>query len=258
MVVTLRERLSKGELVVVCGVGRVFHPNFIQCLGVHGGFHGVWIDQEHCGLTMRELEVATVSARSVGLDSFVRIAPTDYALVTRCLEAGASGIMAAQVSTAEEAEKIVRWTKFAPRGIRGLNNGGYDGRFGNLGAKEFCDSANRNSLVIIQIETEQAVREAEAIAAVDGVDMLFVGPFDLSQALGVTGEFFHPKCLEAIKNVAAACENTGKKWGALTTTSDHCQMLLDQGCSLISPASDIRLVAAGLKSIKDSFEQLFR
>ncbi|MBX3440826.1 MAG: host specificity protein [Planctomyces sp.] len=254
---TLRSRLARDERVIVCGIGRVLHPNFVQCLGINGGFHGVWIDQEHCGLTMREMEVATACARSVGLDSFVRIAPTDYALVTRCFEAGAGGIMAAQVSTAEEAQRIVRWSKFAPRGIRGLNNGGYDGRFGTLGTKEFCETANREGLVIVQIETEQAVTEAEAIAAVDGVDMLFVGPFDLSQALGVTGDFFHPRCLEAIERVALACRHAGKKWGGLTTTPDHCQMLIDQGCSMLSPATDMRLVNAGISAIKHTFKDLF-
>jgi len=239
-------------------VGRILHPNLVQALGVMGGFHGVWIDQEHCGLTMREMEIATDSARAVGLDSFVRIAPTDYALVTRCLEAGASGVMAAQINTAEEAEKIVRWTKFAPRGLRGLNNGGFDGKFGTLGAQEFCETANRESLVIIQIETEQSVHEAEKIAAVEGVDLLFIGPFDLSQALGVTGDFFHPKCLDAVNRVAMACRHAGKKWGALTTTPEHCQMLLDEGCSMISPASDIRLIGAGMKAMKDSFPILFQ
>lgn len=257
MVETLKSRLARNEQVVVLGIGRILHPNFIQALGMSGGFHGVWIDQEHCGLTMREMEIATACARSVGLDSFVRIAPTDYALVTRCFEAGASGVMAAQISTAEEAEKIVRWAKFAPRGMRGMNGGGYDGKFGLLGAKEFAENANRDTLVIIQIETEQAVEEAEKIAAVDGVDLLFVGPFDLSQALGVTGDFFHPKCLKAIEKVASACRHAGKKWAALTTTPEHCQMLLDEGCSMLSPASDIRLVNAGLTAVKGMFPGLF-
>lgn len=254
---TLRSRLDRGERVVVCGIGRVFHPNFVQCLGVNGGFHGVWIDQEHCGLTMRELEVACVSARASGLDTFVRIAPTNYSVVTQCLEAGAGGIMAAMVNSAAEAEQIVRWAKFAPRGNRGLNNGGFDGKFGTMDAKEFCETANRESLVIIQIETAQAVEEAEAIAKIDGVDMLFIGPFDLSQAMGVTGDFFHPKCLAAIERVAMACHHAGKKWAALTTTPEHCQMLLDQGCAMITPASDIRIVNAGIKAIKDLFPTVF-
>ncbi len=254
---TLRSRLDRGELVIVCGVGRVLHTNFIQCLGVNGGFHGVWIDQEHCGLTMRELEVACVSARAAGLDTFVRIAPISYAVVTQCLEAGAGGIMAAMVESAAQTEQIVKWAKFAPRGTRGLNNGGVDGRFGTIPAREFCETANRESLVLIQIETAQAVEEAEAIAAVDGVDMLFIGPFDLSQAMGVTGDFFHPKCLAAIEKVATACAKAGKKWAALTTTPEHCQMLLDQGCSMITPASDMRIVNAGIKAIKDNFPIVF-
>ncbi len=254
---TLRSRLDRNELVIVCGVGRVLHTNFIQCLGVNGGFHGVWIDQEHCGLTMRELEVACVSAKASGLDTFVRIAPTSYSVVTQCLEAGAGGIMAAMVNSAAEAEQIVRWAKFAPRGNRGLNNGGVDGKYGTISAKEFTETANRESLVLIQIETAQAVEEAEAIAAIDGVDMLFIGPFDLSQAMGVTGDFFHPKCIAAIDRVAAACRKVGKKWAALTTTPDHCKMLLDRGCSLITPASDVRLVNAGINSIKSTFSQLF-
>jgi len=254
---SLRSRLDSNERVIVCGIGRVFHTNFVQCLGVTGGFHGVWIDQEHCGLTMRELEVACVTCRAAGLDSFVRIAPTSYAVVTQCLEAGAGGIMAAMVKSAAETEQIVQWAKFAPRGTRGLNNGGVDGRFGNMGAKEFCETSNRESLVLIQIETAQAVEEAEAIAAVDGVDMLFIGPFDLSQAMGVTGDFFHPKCIAAIDKVAAACKKAGKKWAALTTTPEHCQMLLEKGCSLITPASDMRIVNAGIKAIKDNFPQVF-
>ena len=254
---TIRSRLDKNERVVVAGIGRVFHTNFVQCLGLSNMFHGVWIDQEHCGLTMRELEVACVTCKAVGLDTFVRLAPTNYAVVMHCLEAGAGGIMAAMVRSAAETEQIVQWAKFAPRGVRGFNNGGVDGRFGMLGPKEFTETSNRESLVLIQIETAQAVEEAEAIAAVDGVDMLFIGPFDLSQAMGVTGDFFHPKCLAAIERVAKACEKAGKKWAALTTSDEHSRMLLDQGCSLITPATDMRIVNAGLKSIKDSFPTIY-
>ncbi|OAI57737.1 hypothetical protein AYO47_07720 [Planctomyces sp. SCGC AG-212-M04] len=220
-------------------------------------FHGVWIDQEHCGLTMRELEVACVTCKAAGLDTFVRIAPTNYSVVMQCLEAGAGGIMGAMVRSAAETEQIVQWAKFAPRGVRGFNNGGVDGKFGAISPKEFTETANRESLILIQIETAQAVEEAEAIAAVDGVDMLFIGPFDLSQAMGVTGDFFHPKCIAAIDRVVKASEKAGKKWAALTTTHEHSQMLLDKGCSLITPATDMRIVNAGLKAIKDTFPLIY-
>src|SRR5690606_20619941 len=126
-----------------------------------------------------EIELAVIAGRSVGLDSFVRIAPTDYAVVTRCLETGAGGVMAAQIRSAEHAEEFVRWAKFAPRGARGLNTGGFDGGFGNRSPADFTAGANRDSFVAIQIETLGAVEECDAIAAIDGVDHLFVGPADL-------------------------------------------------------------------------------
>ena len=100
MIETIKQRLARNELVMSAAVGRVLHHNFVQMIGLSGSFHAVWFDQEHVGLTVEQLEVATLAARSVGLDNFVRVAPTDYATVTRCLEAGGGGVMAAQIFTA--------------------------------------------------------------------------------------------------------------------------------------------------------------
>lgn len=254
---TIKSRLAEGELVRVLGAGRVLHHNFVQVIGVHGGFHGLWFDHEHVGFSIENLEIAALAARSVGLDNFVRIAPTDYALVTRCLEAGGGGIMAAQVFSAEQAEQIVRWTKFYPRGARGLNTGGWDARFATVPAARFCEQANCDTFLAIQIETLSSVEECEQIAAIDGVDLLFVGPSDLSQSLGVTGEFFHEKCLAAIDRVAAACRKHGKQWGAVTVSPKHCEMLLEKGCRLISPSSDVKLIHAGLDATMAEFGCLF-
>src|SRR4051795_2911296 len=110
-------------------------------VGLLGGFDAVWLDQEHTGLTVGQIEDATRAARSVGLDSFVRLAATDYASVMRALEAGAGGIMAAMVQSAQEVEQIVRWAKFHPRGLRGVNGTGVDGRYGALPAREYFELA---------------------------------------------------------------------------------------------------------------------
>lgn len=253
----IKERLQQNELVRMIGVGRLMHHNFLQILGIQGGFDGVWFDHEHVGFGMEQLEVATLAARSVGLENFVRIAPTDYALVTRCIESGGGGIMAAQVFSAEQAEQIVQWAKFHPRGSRGLNTGGVDGRFASIPPREFCEQSNRNTFVAIQIETRQSVDEVFEIAAIDGVDHLFVGPSDLSQSLGVTGEFFHPDCLAAIDRVADACRTHGKSWGAVTVSPEHADMLYGKGCRLLSPTSDSKLVNSGIAAVKQTFPRLF-
>lgn len=253
----IKEKLANGEVVRLIGVGRLMHHNFLQIVGIQGGFDGVWFDHEHVGFAMENLEVASLAARSVGLENFVRVAPTDYALVTRCLESGGGGVMAAQIYTPEQAEEFVQWSKFYPRGRRGLNTGGFDGKFGSIPAKQFCPQANENSFVAIQIETRESVDNVDAIAAIDGVDLLFVGPSDLSQSFGVTGDFFHADCLAAIDKVAAACKKHGKHWGAVTLGPEHTEMMYEKGCRMISPISDSKLVALGMNALKTQYSKLF-
>ena len=253
----IKERMAAGEFTRVIGIGRVMHHNLVQIIGMQGGFHGVWFDHEHCGFSIEQLEIGTLAARSQGLDNFVRIAPTDYALVSKCLEPGGSGIMAAQIVSAEQAEEIVSWTKFRPRGTRGLNVSGYDGRFGTIPAAQYCEQANRDTLVAIQVETTGAVDECDQIAAIDGVDQLFVGPADLSQSLGVTGDFFHEKCIDAIDRVSAACEKHGKHIGAVVVSPEHAAMMHEKGVRLISPTSDVKLLHAGIAAIRGQYEGFY-
>lgn len=253
----LKERLAAGERLNVFAVGRMFHPNVVHFLGASGEFDGMWIDVEHAGFTISEIESAVTAGRVYGLESFARIPPTDYATVTRCLESGASGVMAAQIGSAAQAEEFVSWAKFHPRGRRGLNPLGHDGRFGTEALSDFTARSNRDSFVAIQIETIGAVEEVDAIASIDGVDLLFVGPSDLSQAMGVVGDFTHPSCLEAIDRVAAACSQHGKHWGAVTPNPDYAALLIEKGCTLVSAVNDVKLVSAGLNAMRSSFADVW-
>ena len=101
--------------------------------------------------------------------------------------------MGAQIQSAEHAEEFVRWCKFAPRGVRGFNTSGRDALYTHKPPAQFAEDSNRDSFVAIQIETLGALNDADAIAAIDGVDMLFVGPADMSQSLGVVGQYEHEK-----------------------------------------------------------------
>lgn len=253
----LKDRLAHGELSMLLGAGRVLHHNYLQAVGLQGGFHGVWFDMEHVGLTTEQLEVSTLACRAWGLDSFCRVAPTDYATVTRCLEAGAGGVMAAQIYSAKQAEEFVRWAKFAPRGYRGLNTSGFDAGFTTIPPAKFTVKANAETLVMIQIETLPAVEECDAIAAIEGVDGLFIGPSDLSQSLGVTGDYMHEKCQNALDRVAAACRKHAKGLAAVVVSSAHAQMLYDKGCRMISPTNDVRIIMAGVNAVKQDYRAFF-
>jgi 4-hydroxy-2-oxoheptanedioate aldolase len=257
MTESIKHRLQNGERLVVFSVGRMFHPNIIQSLGLQGGWDGFWIDVEHAGLTTQDVELAAMAGRAHGLDNFVRIPPTDYATVTRCFESGTGGVMAAQIMSAEHAEEFVQWCKFAPMGRRGLNPLGYDGRYGTLPMAEFTEQANRESFVAIQIESAGAADEVEDIAAIDGVDLLFVGPSDLSQALGVIGDFMHERCIESVDRIAAACKANGKQWGCVAPSLAYAEMVVEKGCTLITPTNDVKLINAGLQSVREQYGLLW-
>lgn len=254
---SLKQKLADGQRVNVFAVSRLYHPNMIEMYGIHGGFDGFWIDAEHASFDSGQIEIAATYARSAGMSCFVRIPPIDYSLVTRCIESGAEGVMAAMITSASQAEEFVQWAKYAPRGKRGLNAGSYEGRFGNVRVAEYCEESNKKSFVAIQIETLRALEECDEIAAIDGVDLLFIGPSDLSQALGLTGDFMHEDCIAAVKKVAAACEKHGKTFGAVTTSPEHAKMLTELGCKMLSPTNDIRTFNAGIKAVKEAFQEFF-
>ena len=112
----IKQMLSEGKSVRVFGLGQLLSPKLIEILGEHGEFDALWLDFEHAGLTMNEIELATMAARCYGIDHFVRLPATDYATVMRPLEAGAGGVMFSMVRSPADVEQAVRWAKFWPRG----------------------------------------------------------------------------------------------------------------------------------------------
>ena len=252
-----RELLAKNELCRIFAVGRLLSPVTIDLYALAGGFHGFWMDQEHVGIGYQEIQAAAVAARANGFDQFVRMAPTNYAQATQNLEAGAAGLMAAQIRSAAHAEEFVAWTKFAPRGVRGMNTSGRDADYTHRTQAEFAERANREHLILIQIEAASAVGEVDAIAAIDGVDLLFVGPADLSQSLGVLGQLSHPRVWEAIDAVAAACKRHGKHWGVVPADPAFAEKAYDKGCRMLSLNTDILAVRRGIEAAKTAFGKMF-
>jgi 4-hydroxy-2-oxoheptanedioate aldolase len=254
---SFKQRLAAGELLRVFQIGRIPHPTAIDLFAVGGGYHGFWMDQEHSGITTEHIVTASFAARANEMDFFVRVAPEGYWVVSRSLESGAGGVMAAQITSAEHAEQFVRWSKYAPRGNRGFNTSGRDARYTHTPPGEYAEQANRNSLVVIQIETLGALDEADQIAAIDGVDMLFVGPADMSQALGHVGQFSHEKVWEAIDQVAAACAKHGKTWGTLPNGPEFADRAVEKGCKLLTLGSEVVSIRRGVAALKETFANHF-
>ncbi|MEM8946868.1 MAG: aldolase/citrate lyase family protein [Planctomycetota bacterium] len=116
-------------------------------------------------------------------------------------------------------------------------------------------NANRERWLAIQIETLPALEAVDEIAAIDGVDLLFVGPTDLSVSLGVPGEFLHPKCVNALKRVSTACASAGKWWGALCPNVEHARHCRNLGCGLLSLHGDLTCFRRGVQDLEDTFKE---
>jgi 4-hydroxy-2-oxoheptanedioate aldolase len=253
----IKELLGRGDVVRLFGAGQLLSTKLIEIVGEHGGFDGLWLDMEHAGLTMKDVESATLAARASGMDHFVRLPATDYASIMRPLEAGAGGVMVSMVRSPADAEQAVRWAKFWPRGERGMNGGNRDGRFGLTPLAEYASKANAETFVGIQIETAGAIATVEEIAAVPDVDLLFVGPADISQVLGVPGEFENPRCLEVIQNIANACARAGKPWGIVPRGAEYAARMRAWGCRMFVLGFDIHAFHAGIRATKERYSNFF-
>ncbi len=249
---------TKDRIVIVYGLGQLLHPKIIEIVAMHGGYDAVWFDHEHAGISTEQIELGARTARGCGLDSFVRLSATDYATVMRPLEAGAGGIMAAQVRNAAQAEQIVQWAKFHPRGQRGFNGLGIDGEYGRLSAKEYMARANAETFIAIQIEHAEAVEDVDRIAAVPDVDVLFVGPADLSQSMGIPGEWEHPRLWAALERIAEAGRRHGKAWAILPRDPAYARRCLDLGCRILSLGFDVWTIRLGLSATKAQYPEMFK
>ncbi|HEX5104322.1 MAG TPA: aldolase/citrate lyase family protein, partial [Pirellulaceae bacterium] len=172
---------------------------------------------------------------------------TEYHFIARVLDMGAMGIMAPMVESAEQAQRLVAAVKYPPVGRRGaafgVSHDDYTG--GDLIAK--IESANRETVVFAQIETARGIEHVEAIAAVPGIDVLWIGQFDLSISLGIPGQFTHPRLDEATGQVLAACRKHGKSAGIMATDVASGQAMLDQGFGIMAYGGDLWIYQAALR-----------
>ena len=212
------------------------------------------LDTEHSGFGVETTKHVLRYMEAAALPTIVRAPSRRYEDVARICDAGAEGVMLPMVSTVEEAEEIVRSMKYTPRGGRGVVVRSAVDRYTTGPTMEKLAAANERTTLFVQIETADGVRNAEGIAAVDGVDCLWIGHFDLSCSLGVPGEFEHPDFLAAVDRVIAACRNTGKSLGRLVPDTASGVELNRQGFDFIAYSGDAWVlgdaVAAALAEIR--------
>jgi 2-keto-3-deoxy-L-rhamnonate aldolase RhmA len=194
--------------------------------------------------TIRMLIATTGSTDSLPL---VRVPATEYDFIARVLDMGAAGIMVPMVESAEQAQQIVAAAKYPPVGRRGAAFGVSHDNYTGGDIVQKIKSANSETLLIAQIETAAGVRNAKEIAAVEGIDVLWIGHFDLSNSLGIPGQFDHPDFCSAVDEVLDACRELNCIPGFMAGDAAHGRQLLGQGFRMIACGGDLWIYQTALR-----------
>ena len=242
----VKQALQAGRHVFGAMVFEFFSPGLPQ-LCRNAGAEFILYDMEHTGLSFETLKVQCALCRGLNLVPMARVPRGEYHFLARALDVGALGVMVPMVGTREEAERIVACTRYPPDGRRGAAFGfahdDYEG--GEVAAK--ISALHERTLVIAQIETSEGLANVEAIAAVPGVDALWIGHFDLTNFLGIPGEFRHPKYLAAVDRVLAACVVSGKTPAFLATDDAWARDYAAKGFRLMAYGIDQSLYQEALR-----------
>jgi 2-keto-3-deoxy-L-rhamnonate aldolase RhmA len=209
------------------------------------GFEWFMIDTEHAAVNPETLAAMVSVLGDDGPTPLVRVGKVDQYLVKQALDSGSHGVLVPLVSTEAQAKAAVAFAKYPPDGVRGAAATA-SSRYGRE-LSSYLRRANAETLVGVQIETKEAMDHLEAIAGVDGVDLLFVGPQDLTLSLGLLDDRKNPKVRDAMRTVVEACEQHGKVPGTLVIDPEERRQAVDLGFRFISLASDVRFLLDGAR-----------
>ena len=248
------EKLRNGGYVVLTQSWIVPHWKMVDLMG-KVGFDGVWIENEHSDFTYAEMSQMILAAGANDMDSLIRVERSGYNGIIKPLEAGATGIIVPQCKDGDDAKNIVQDAKYSPMGLRGAG-GSVDADYGTTDRMKYFSDANSETIVAVIIENKEAVEDVDAIASTEGVDILLMGPGDLSQSYGYLGQLNHELVVSATNRVADACAKHGKWWGTPVSNAEEAQDMLRRGGRIVQGPNDQGVLVPGFQRVREMYRGL--
>ncbi|MBS0559303.1 MAG: aldolase [Proteobacteria bacterium] len=233
--------LGRGETAWGVMAFEFFTPGLCAVLAA-GGADFVFLDMEHSGAGIDTIKAQCAFARGAGIAPLVRVPYCERHLVTATLDAGAAGIMAPMVETPEQAAALASWCRYRPEGTRGLAFGVAHDAYRGGAADAAMARANAAVMAIPLIESERGIRNAEAVLAVPGIDLGWLGHYDLSDSLGCVGDFADPRYAAAERALLAAAAKAGKPMGWLAGDAEAAKGALARGYRCLCLGTDVALM----------------
>ena len=250
---TFKDRLKRGELVCGTMVFEFFTPGIAR-ICANAGAEFVMYCMEHTGIGFETLKPQFALCRALGVAPLVRVPATEYHFVARALDCGALGVMVPLVDTREQAERIVSFTRYPPQGRRGAAFGFAHDDYQGGDLLDKMRAIHERTLVICMIETRAGLENVEAIAAVPGVDVLWLGHFDLTNFLGIPAQFSHPMYRDAVQRIVEAAKKHGKSAGYMAASVELGREYLGHGYRMIATGTDQGLLQNATSQLISSWK----
>lgn len=238
----VKQALKEGKPQFGCGFWQLRSPEALRALAA-AGFNWTFIDTEHGNFDYETVTDLCRTGPGVGICPIVRVADLQYALVARALDCGAQGIIFPRVEDPELLARAVSWTRFPPQGVRGFGLAHPHTNYKAATMSEVIAHYNEHTLVVLQIESALAVERREELISVPGVDVVMIGPADLSISLGVPGEFENPKLVAAVEAVRDTCRKHGVAPGIHNRALKMAQFWKQRGMLFIGCANELGMLS---------------
>jgi 2-dehydro-3-deoxyglucarate aldolase len=248
---SFRRDLQARKPLIGCWVSLASNIS-TEILG-YAGFDWLLVDGEHAPNDMSSFISQLQALKDSSSAPVVRPPWSEPVVIKRLLDIGFYNFLMPWIETAEQARAAVAATRYPPQGMRGMGTGHRSNRYGYVA--DYFTTINDNISVMVQIESAKGVDNAEAIAAIDGIDALFIGPSDLSAAMGFMGQPNHPDVQAAMARVLAAGNKHQKAVGILAPVEDDARRYLAQGMTFVAVGGDVGLLRTASKGLADKFKQ---
>ena len=246
----LKRNLRAGKVQCGCWVSLASHASAEICAGA--GFDWILIDMEHAPNELPQVHHQLHAAAAYPTSVLVRAPWNDMVLIKRLLDVGVQSLLLPYVQNAEEARRAVASVRYPPHGVRGVSANSRSNRFGRV--KDYFARANDEVCLLLQVETRAAIGEIETMAAIDGVDGLFIGPQDLAADLGHLGNPGHPEVQAAIADAITRIKATGKVPGLLNFNEPDAKKWIEHGAQFVAVTSDQFLLARETAAVAARFK----
>jgi 4-hydroxy-2-oxoheptanedioate aldolase len=242
MTTALRDAL-RGEALVLCLALLDSRTPDVPAVAAACGYDAVYVDLEHTSTSLEAAQMLCVSAAGAGISGLVRVPSHDPSVIARVLDGGAVGVIVPHINSREEAQEVVHAARFPPLGHRSISGPNAVSGYQPRTAPQLVELLERHTVVAVMIETPEAVQSADSIASVGGIDMMLVGPSDLTAEMGIHGQYENDHFHHAVESVAAACRSHGVALGIAGIKSlDLLNQFVGLGLRFISAGTDIGMM----------------